>query len=169
MFHRLLTTPTRSSLGTWLKLKLYTRMVSSWHISPFFFPSKCGTPMRQNTASTNLAHRPRNATCFAGLQECQQRRHPVRSFWWRHYPHTRVFRRLFSKSTTKHSQIGFIIEMADKDDNYNLANWQSSRAPRLPWSTKQSELMALDIAFRTLTNNKFPLLLMWTAKRCGLT
>ena len=85
----------------------------------------------------------------------------------------------FQNLPTKHSQIGFIIGIADKDDKFNIIHWHSSRAPRRPCSTEQSELMALDIALRTLENirsiifallkGKFRLLLMLTVKRCGLT
>ena len=55
----------------------------------------------------------------------------------------------FQILATKHSQIGF-IGIADKDDNFNRVHWHSSRAPRRPCSTEQSEFMALDIALRTL-------------------
>ena len=58
----------------------------------------------------------------------------------------------FQNLRTKHSQIGFIVYLADKDDNVNIAHWHSSRAPRQPHSTDQAELMALDIALRSTEN-----------------
>ena len=58
----------------------------------------------------------------------------------------------FQNLRTKHSQIGFIIYLADGNNNVNLIHWHSSRAPRRPHSTEQAELMALDHAFRTVEN-----------------
>ena len=58
----------------------------------------------------------------------------------------------FQNLRTKHSQIGFLIYLADQHDTVNLIHWHSSRAPRRPHSTEQSELMALDVGFRSVEN-----------------
>lgn len=58
----------------------------------------------------------------------------------------------FQNLGTKHSQIGFIIGIADKLDGFNLVHWHSSRAPRRVHSTEESELMALDAGLRCLDN-----------------
>lgn len=50
----------------------------------------------------------------------------------------------------KHSQMCYLIGIADKDDKFNITHSQSSRAPRRSHSTEESELMALDIALRCL-------------------
>lgn len=42
------------------------------------------------------------------------------------------------------------MDLADKNDSFNLLHWHSSRAPRRPCSTKHSELMPLDIGLRSL-------------------
>lgn len=52
----------------------------------------------------------------------------------------------------KHSQVGFITVLADKNDTFNIIHWRSSRAPRRPHSTEQSELMALDVSLSSLEN-----------------
>ena len=52
----------------------------------------------------------------------------------------------------KHSQIGFIMVIADGKDRMNIFHWYSARAPRRAHSTEEAELMALDIALRTLRN-----------------
>ncbi|KAI0565265.1 integrase core domain protein [Gracilaria domingensis] len=60
----------------------------------------------------------------------------------------------FQNLRQKHSQIGFIICLADGNDNINIVHWHSSRAPRRPCSTEQSQLMALDKAFISLEKLK---------------
>ena len=52
----------------------------------------------------------------------------------------------------KHSQIGFVLGIADQDDNINIFHWSSCRTPRRAHSTEEAELMALDIALRTIRN-----------------
>jgi len=58
----------------------------------------------------------------------------------------------FQTLSTKHSQIGFLVFLADKDDTCNIIHWHSARAPRRPCSTEKSELMALDVALRVTEN-----------------
>ncbi len=58
----------------------------------------------------------------------------------------------FQNLPTKHSQIGFIIALADRFDTFNIVHWQSARANRRPHSTEQSELLALDAALRCIEN-----------------
>lgn len=58
----------------------------------------------------------------------------------------------FQKLFTKHSQIGFIVSLSDSTDAFNLIHWDSSRSPCRAHSTVDSELMALDFAFRCIKN-----------------
>jgi len=65
--------------------------------------------------------------------------------------HIRVYSdESFQNLELKHSQIGFIIVLADKNHKFNLIHWHSSRSPRRPHSTEESEMMALDVALRSL-------------------
>lgn len=54
----------------------------------------------------------------------------------------------FQNLVMNHSKIGFVIGIADKNDHMNVFHWQRSSAPRRPHSTQESELMALDFAWR---------------------
>lgn len=60
----------------------------------------------------------------------------------------------FQKLEKKHSQIVFIICLADKKDDINMFHWHSFRAPRRPHSTEEHELMAVFVAFRSIDNTK---------------
>lgn len=69
--------------------------------------------------------------------------------------HIRVFSDgSYQNLPDKHSQIGFIICISDKDDNCNITHWHSSRASRRPTSTDESELFALDLALNRLRSHR---------------
>lgn len=60
----------------------------------------------------------------------------------------------FQNLPDKHSQIGFVFFLADGSDRCNLFHWHSSRATRRPSSTEEAELLALDVAFLGLRNQR---------------
>ena len=60
--------------------------------------------------------------------------------------------RQYQNLDDKYSKIGFVLGIADQDDNINIFHWSSCRALRRAHSTEEAELMALDIALRTIRN-----------------
>lgn len=52
----------------------------------------------------------------------------------------------------KHSQVGYVIALSDKDNRLKVVQWHSSRASRSAHSTEESELLALDLSFRSIRN-----------------
>lgn len=54
----------------------------------------------------------------------------------------------------KHSQIGFVFTLSDRFHRTNIFHWQSSRDTRRPSSTEEAELFALDLALRSIRNQR---------------
>ena len=58
----------------------------------------------------------------------------------------------FQNLSTKHSQIGFVIMLSDKNNVSNIVHWHSARANRRPNSTEESEMFALDAGIKCIRN-----------------
>ena len=58
----------------------------------------------------------------------------------------------FQNLKTKHSQIGFVIMLSDKNNVSNIVHWHSARANRRPNSTEESEIFALDAGIKCIRN-----------------